>query len=194
MGKKKQAPNDIQRVEFKKILYATDLSESGRRAFPYAASIAHRYGAGLTVFHVLETVEFEKTVVGYISEDLWRKIKKRSLQEARNILMGRKRKDVAIRDSVDEFCQEALGEQGKKPYITYDVVVKAGDTVQAILKEARKGNYDLIVLGKKGRRAIEDALIGTTARRVMRRCSIPVMVVPLPEGKDAKPSFQPGSA
>ena len=57
------------------------------------------------------------------------------------------------------------------------------------MKEARKGGYDLIIMGKKGRRAIEDALIGTTARRVMRRCSIPVMIVPLPHGEDAKPMF-----
>lgn len=184
MAKKKQVRNKLPRVEFKKVLYATDLSETGRCAFPYAASIADRYGAELTVFHVLETVEFEKTVVGYISEDMWRKIKKRSLQEARDILVSRKRDDVDIRGNIDESCQEALGEEGKKPHTAYKVVVRAGDTVQLILDEARKGNYDLIVLGKKGRRAVEDALIGTTARRVMRRCSIPVMVVPLPEGED----------
>ncbi len=185
MAKKKHVRNKIPRVEFKKVLYATDLSETGRCAFPYAASIANRYGAELTVFHVLETVEFEKTVVGYISEDFWDQIKKRSLEEARDMLVSRKRDDADIRDTVDAFCQEALGEEGKQPYATYEVVVKAGDTVQMILDEARKGDYDLIVLGKKGRRAVEDALIGTTARRVMRRCSIPVMVVPLPEKEDA---------
>ena len=189
MGKKRQTSNNTPRVKFKKILYPTDLSESGRRAFPFAASIANLYGAELTVFHVIETVEFEKTVVGFISEDMWRKIKKRSLEEARDMLVGRKRDDAAIRDSVDRFCQNALGEQEKKAYVTYDVKVKAGDTVQTILREARKGNYDLIVMGKKGRRAIEDALIGTTARRIMRRSRIPVMMVPLPDGEEAKPTF-----
>ena len=182
MGKKKQAANNVPRVRFKKILYPTDLSESGRHAFPYAASIANLYGAELTVFHVLETIEFEKTVVGYISEDMWRKLKKRSLQEARDILVKRKRDDALIRESVDQFLQDSLGEQGKKPYVTYDVVVKAGDTVQTILDYARKKNFDLIVVGKRGHRAIEEALIGTTARRVMRRSGIPVLVVPTPEG------------
>ncbi len=189
MGKKKHAPNKVPRVRFKKILYPTDLSETGRRAFPYAASLAHLYDAELTVFHVVETVEFEKTVVGFISEDMWKKIRKRSLKEARDILVGRKRDDAAIEDRVDQFVQDAMGDKGKKPYVTYDIVVKAGDTVQAILDYARKGHYDLIVLGKKGRRAIEEALIGTTARRVMRRAEIPVMVVPLPAGENAKPSF-----
>ncbi len=180
MGKKKHAPNKVPRVRFKKILYPTDLSEAGRRAFPYAASLANRYGADLTVFHVLETVEFEKSVVGYISEDMWKKIRKRSLQEAREILVGRKRDDAAIENEVDQFVRDSLGDKTKKPYVTYDVVVKAGTTVQTILEYARKGRYDLIVLGKQGHGAVEDVLIGSTARRVMQRAEIPVMVVPLP--------------
>ncbi len=180
MGKKKHAANKIPRVRFKKILYPTDLSQAGRRAFPYAASLANLYGAELTVFHVVETVEFEKSVVGYISEDMWKKIRKRSLQEARDILVRRKRDDAAIENEVDQFVQDSLGDKTKKPYITYDVVVKAGATVQTILEYARKGHYDLIVVGKQGHGAVEDALIGSTARRVMNRADIPVVVVPLP--------------
>ena len=38
----------------KKILCATDLSPNARYSFGYAASLAHRYGAGITIIHVLE--------------------------------------------------------------------------------------------------------------------------------------------
>ncbi len=89
-----KVPRKVPRVEYKKILYATDLTETGRFAFPYAASIANRYDAKLTVFHVVETVEFEKQVLGYISESLWEEIKTRSLDEARDIITGRKRDDT----------------------------------------------------------------------------------------------------
>ncbi len=190
MGKKKKAAKrefkKLPRVAYTKILYSTDLSETGRCAFPYAASIAHQYGAELTVFHVIETVEFERTVVGYISEDMWKQIKKRSLKEARGILVDRKREDAAITDAVDKYCQDALAEEKGEPYVTYEVLVKTGDTVERILEEAHKGGYDLIVLGKKGRRAIKETIIGTTARRVMRRCKIPAMVVPLPESEECE--------
>ena len=40
--------------EIKKILYTTDLSKNARHAFSYAASIANRYDAGVTILHVLE--------------------------------------------------------------------------------------------------------------------------------------------
>ena len=38
--------------EIKKILYTTDLSQNARYAFGYAASLANRYDAGITILHV----------------------------------------------------------------------------------------------------------------------------------------------
>ena len=179
-----KASQELPRVEYKKVLYATDLSERGRFAFPYAASIANRYKAAFTVFHVVETEEFEKYLVGYISEDLWDQIKTRNLQEARDILIDRKRDDTAIKDAVDQFCKGALAEGGKQPYVTYDVVVKIGDPVEEIIQEAHGGNYDLVVIGNHGRRIASDILMGSTAWRLLHRCKIPVMVVRLPTEQD----------
>ena len=39
--------------EINKILYATDLSENARFAFGFAASLANRYNAKVTILHVL---------------------------------------------------------------------------------------------------------------------------------------------
>ena len=36
----------LANIQIKKILYATDLSESARHAFSYAVSLANMYGAG----------------------------------------------------------------------------------------------------------------------------------------------------
>ncbi|MEN8130012.1 MAG: universal stress protein [Pseudomonadota bacterium] len=184
MVKKIKVATGIPRVEYKKILYTADLSETGRCAFPYAASIANRYSAKLTVFHVVETLEFEKHLVGYIGEDLWDEIKTRNLKEAREILSGRKRDDATIRDAVDQFCQDAIGEEEDQPYVSYDIVVKTGEPVEEILKEAHGKNYDLIVIGEHSRRKIKRAMkrkVGSTAWRILHRCKIPIMVVRVPE-------------
>lgn len=187
MTKKSKISQTVPRVEYKKILYATDLSETGRFAFPYAASIAHRYNSELTVFHVVETVEFEKYVVGYISEDLWDEIKTRSLDEARDLLTARKRDDASIQDVVDQLCQEALPQDTTQPFVTYKVVVKSGDPVEKIVKEAHRGDYDLVVLGEHGKSVIRGALkrkVGSTAWRVLHRCKVPVLVVRVPPRND----------
>ena len=170
----------LPRVDYKKILYTTDLSEAGRFAFPYAASLASRYEAQLTVFHVVESREFEKYLVGYISEDLWSEIKTRDLDEAKRILINRKRDDAEIKDSVDQFCQECLSQQDGKAYVTYEVKVEVGDPVDRILDTVKKGGYDLVVMGKHGHGGLKKAVTGDTARRIIRRCKVPVMVVQLP--------------
>lgn len=40
--------------DIKKILYATDLSENARYALGYAAALANRFDAQITVLHVAE--------------------------------------------------------------------------------------------------------------------------------------------
>ena len=174
--------NTLPQIEFKKILYTTDLSESGRYAFPYAASIAQRFDAELTVLHVVETRDFEKYLVGYINQDLWNELKTRDLEEARQILIARKRDDVVITDAIHKFCDETLSDKRDKPALSYRVMVEMGEPVEKILQEAHSGNYDLVVISKRGNRSsVKDAIMGDTTRRVLRRCNVPVMVVQLPD-------------
>ena len=178
-----QTSNQLPQIEYRKILYTTDLSESGRHAFPYAASIAQRFGSELTVFHVVESRDFEKYLLGYISEAMWKELKTRDLDEAKQLLISRKRDDVEIRNSVQRFCNEAIAQEtGAPPAISYEVKVQAGEAVEEILREAHSGGYDLVVVSKHGHRtSVKDAVIGDTARRVIRRCRVPVMVVQLPD-------------
>ena len=177
-----QTEKTLPKIEYRKILYTTDLSDSGRHAFPYAASIAQRFDSELTVFHVLETRDFEKYVHGYISEDFWKDLQTRDLEEAKQILISRKRDDTEISDNVRRFCQETISRHPEKPVLTYQVMVEMGEPVEKILQEAHSGGYDLVVISKHGHRtSVKDAVMGDTARRVLRRCKVPVMVVQLPD-------------
>ena len=171
----------INRIEYRKILYTTDLSETGRHAFPYAASIANRHKADLTVLHVVEAHDFEKHLVGYINEPLWDEIKNRNLEEARHMLLQRKRGDTNILGDVEAHCRSAMQEKSdKEAYVSYDIAVEMGDPVEVILNKAGQEQYDLIVIAKHGHGALKGALIGDTVQRVVRRSSIPVLVVEVP--------------
>ncbi|MES9845660.1 MAG: universal stress protein [Candidatus Sedimenticola sp. PURPLELP] len=175
-----QSGNNLPKIEYKKILYVTDLSESGRHAFPHAANIAQRCQSELTVFHVVETRDLE-TLLGYMSEETWKELASRNLEEARQILLSRKRDDVVIQNSVQQFCEDSLPEESDSPVLAYDVKVEMGEPLEKIIEEAHGGGYDLLVISKHGHRAsVKDAVMGDTARRVVRRCRIPVLVVPLP--------------
>ncbi|MCG7993275.1 MAG: universal stress protein [Candidatus Thiodiazotropha lotti] len=172
--------NRLKQIEYNKILYVTDLSESGREGFLHAATIARYNDSGLTVFHVVDDRDLQ-SLASYMGDDLWKELVSRSLDDARKILINRKRDDVAIRN-VEQFCKECISEQPEQPVLSYEVKVKNGGALEKILEEAHTGAYNLLVLSKHGNRAsVKDAVIGDTTRRIIRRCKIPVLVVPLVE-------------
>ncbi len=159
--------------DIKKILYATDLSENARYAAGYAASIANRYGASITVMHALEQLSpyRESLVVNVIGDTKWHDIMKKNESEFHE----------KFRKRIEDFCEDMAAEDPSCPFIIDNTVVKAGNPVELILDEAKKGNYDLVVMGTHGHRGLADAVMGSTARRVLRRCQTPVLVVRLPK-------------
>ena len=172
--------NPLPLVEYRKILYVTDLSESGRQAFPHAVAITRRNNAQLTVFHVVDNRDLQ-SLESYISSELWEELSNRNLDDARQMLLSRKRDDFTIKN-IEQFCEDCLANQPEQPVLSYDVKVETGERLEKILEEAHGGGYDLLVVSKHGNRAtVKDAVMGDTTRRIMRRCRIPVLVVPLSE-------------
>lgn len=174
---------EVPKLSFKKILYTTDLSESGRFAFDYAASLSNIYNAELTALHVVEEgPELDKRLVGYMKDDLWEEIKQRNLEEAIDILVNRKRENTAIfHKCVEDMCEIVQEDLPQDTYVKYDVAVKLGHPVEEIIKFADQGGYDLIVIGSHGLDKLKDAMLGNTVRRVLRKSKVPVMVVRLPK-------------
>ena len=52
-----------------------------------------------------------------------------------------------------------------------------GEAVQAILQTAERRNADLIVMGSHGRRGVRRFVLGSVAEHVIRRSTLPVLVV-----------------
>jgi nucleotide-binding universal stress UspA family protein len=174
---------NVPEITIRKILYTTDLSETGRHAFAHAASLSKLYGAQLSVMHVVdEQPELDRRLVGYMPKDLWQEIKSRNLEEAKEILLGRQRDNsIVIRECIDQYCSEIKVGSREDSSIRYDIVVKLGDPVQEIVKYATDQEYDLIVVGRHGHSALHEAVHRSAVRRILDATNIPVLVIQLPE-------------
>ena len=161
--------------EIKKILYTTDMSENARYAFAYATSLANRYGAGITILHVIEEVsEFRDSMIGSIlGEEKWKALLKSN--EGKII--------ASIRQDIETFCRDAEAERPTCPFMTDDIIVKIAKPVEEILRQVGKTGADLVVMGAHGHGTLSDKLIGSTSMRVLRRCKKPVLLVRIP-GRD----------
>ena len=172
----------LPEVKIKKILYATDLSEGARQAFAYAINLANTYNAAITILHVLPgagDLNVEPLIIRYIGKENWLEIKKRNYDDARSVLINKQRERNAIKEALHQFTENLKDEQRSQHSMTDEILIEEGQNpVDVILKQADKKNCDLIVMGTRGLGTIAEALIGSTARRVIRHSQKPVFVVP----------------
>ena len=114
----------LPNIRIKKILYATDLSQSAVHAFSYAVSLANMYGAGITILHVLAEFPGEDFITNMINNDTWEEIKNRHYSEARDQLIGKKRDHVAIKEVLEAFSEEARADAQDQAFITDEILIK----------------------------------------------------------------------
>lgn len=173
----------LQVPKIKKILFTTDLSRQTRHAFNYAAGLAHQYGATLTILYVMEDVSASQSanLRAFVGSDRWRDWEKSQEQQVQQILIGKKREGVMIREALGDLFTAAQKELPEKNLRSDEIVVTQGDIVDCISQEAEARQVDLIIMGYHPRGRLGEAIIGSVSRSVLRRSKVPVLLVPLPE-------------
>lgn len=142
--------------QIKKILYATDFSESSLSACDYALTLARLAKAEVHVLHVIgEFTDRRQSMI----------------QPEAMALLEREVEIQALKD-MEGFCKEKF--DGEIPF-TAEVVM--GLPFQEIIKKASELRADLIVVGTHGRTGVEQVFVGSTAERLVRRSKIAVLTV-----------------
>ena len=145
--------------KYKKVLFCTDFSENSDYAFEFAYGIAKRDKGLLYILHVITFNPNQDRVMGYVSEDMFRKIQKGLEQELADNYKERYTKKIA--DAV-----------------RFEVITKSGREDEEILKFAKDEKVDIIVVGTHGRTGIEHVFFGSVAEKVLRRSPFPIFVIP----------------
>ncbi len=142
-----------------KILFATDFSENSAHAFDYALTLARKFNARLLIIHVInEPVDLRGFYVPHVSfENLEKEI------------------EAGAEKMMQKFCSATL-----EDFADYETAIVAGIPYEEILKKAADEKVSLIVMGTLGRSGIDHLLFGSTAERVVRKATCPVMTVRLP--------------
>ena len=151
------------------ILYATDLGPYQPTVFRHAAGLAQQFGAKVHIVYVLEPLgEFAHSLIdNYVPTDVQAKLHKEGYAEARQNLQAR----------LDKSCKEDLNIDSKA--LMSEVRIVEGRPATVILDEARRIGADLIVLGSHGHSALDEMLIGSVARKITLKATVPVLLVPI---------------
>ncbi len=173
----------LPKVAVKRILFATDLSENARQALAYAVSIANLYKAGIVIVHALEDSPAIDAAIGsHLGQEKWAEIQRKNEASAREAIIGkRKPENPEVREALKTIFRDATADFENQSFFLDDVVVKRGLPVDVILDAAKSLQCDLIVIGTQSHGGLKQMVMGSTAQRVLKRSTVPVLVVPLAE-------------
>ena len=143
----------------KHILVPVDFSKGSDRAVAQAESLALSLGADLELFHayqlpVLALPDASVSVSPTYVADLTQRAQRE---------LDKYRLDVESRG------------------VPVHVTLREGSPADAIIERAQALNALMIVLGTHGRGGFRRFLLGSTAERVVRTATVPVLTVHLPE-------------
>ncbi|QLH03692.1 universal stress protein [Nitrosopumilus cobalaminigenes] len=138
-------------AKFKKILVPLDGSSNSMRGLDRAIEIAKGGDAEITGFYVFH------------------------LPIAAGIKYTKKMKDEAQKKAV-----KAIGpamNKTQKAGATFKYKTGGGNTGSEIVKFAKNGKFDMIVIGARGLGGAKEAFLGSTSNYVMHKTNVPVLVV-----------------
>ena len=157
--------------DIKNILFATRLSENSRHALRYAFALAKKFDSHITILHVVEELSDEAkfAFATYFEKEVERE------------LLAKRETSVVeqMKAQVLEFCKSEVGEDAACKNRVSIKVVK-GYPEEQILKTVNDLHADFLIMGAH-EKGFTQTFLGDIAKRVLRRCQIPSLIVPLPK-------------
>lgn len=158
---------------YKKILYATDLTPNSIYAFKHAVLLARTSQAKIHLLHVLP--EIDAGFRGYVSSIMGQG--KLEAFEAEHEAQARD----DIKDRLETFTKEELSARPDDLGNIADIEVVHGHAAAQILRAADRHDVDLIVMGTHGKGVLAHAFLGSVAEQVLHKSKKPVFVIPIPD-------------
>ena len=153
------------------ILFATDLGAFTAHSLLHVESLAKQYNAKVVVVHAIAPLgEYTNAVLKtHASEALAPQLLNATDKTALSAL----REQIFESLLRDPLAVEELLER------IADIVVTLGPPANVILQEAQRVKADLIVIGSHGVNAIDGAVLGSVASKVLQLAKVPVYMVPM---------------
>jgi len=161
--------------DLKKILYCTRIGPNSAYIYRHALALAEKFDGTITVVHVMETLTptQEALIDGYIGPDSIHDI----VEHVEHDAVER------IQKHLGNFCSRLGQESNCRNRVEKILVVEGSSPAREIVKLALDMETDVIVIGAHAQSSIMDTLMGSTTEKVIRRSSVPVLVVQVPAGE-----------
>ena len=156
VGRKVQVPGKHASgpVDLKQILVPTDLSEESQKAVSYGLVLARCFGAHLTLLHVYR----EPYSVDYL----------RGPQACAAVSELRRNAEIALATLLEQVAEQ---------YANCSAEFRYGSVCEEIVKTAKEGKIDLIVISTHHYNWLMRLAYGCDAEQILRHAPCPILIV-----------------
>lgn len=147
----------------KHILAPVDGSEHANKAVELAGDLAAKYGAALSLLHVLPRDTAERRLG---------QLRRYAASENMNVTEA----DL-IRAAADELLEQAAERARKAGATEVNLLAEEGDPAVVIVEHAEIHKIDLIVMGRRGLGELEGLLLGSISHKVTQLASCACLTV-----------------
>jgi nucleotide-binding universal stress UspA family protein len=137
--------------KIQKILVPLDGSQNSVRGLERAISIAQPMGAAITGLYVVHV----------------------PIRSAIRFTPQQRKKEISFAESVIASANELA----RKHQVSFKPRTETGDPAEKIVQIAKNVNYDLVVIGSRGRSARKETFFGSVSNHVLHKASMPIVVV-----------------
>lgn len=142
----------------KRVMIATDGSDTSKKAAVIGIDIARRANGTVTAVYVMDISRLSH-LPGYAT------------------LPGLKEKILALIQDEGRQAIEFVQDRALVMGVPCNKIIAQGNPGEELLKAAREQEADLLVMGKIGRTAVEKFLLGSVAEKVVLQSTIPVLLI-----------------
>jgi len=139
---------------FERVLVAVDGSDPSLKAVRMAAEVARRFGAALSMVHVVPRLLLPPDVYGLTIATV-------------------EREHRAYAERVLEDARKALDVPG----LSISTAVLFGSPAECIAEQAAAPDVGMVVVGSRGHGAVARVFLGSVSDRLVHICPKPVLVV-----------------
>ena len=137
---------------FANLLVPVDGSEGAHKAVVVAGDLATRYGARITVLHVLKRVG-----TAIVPDELEPYLRAEHVRMTESDFLRRGTEEIVERET------RYLRQTGLR---NVEAGIDVGDPARVIVERAKRDGVDLIVIGSRGRSDIAALLLGSVSHKV----------------------------
>jgi nucleotide-binding universal stress UspA family protein len=153
----------------KKILIALDYNPTAQQVAETGYELAKSMNAKVLLLHVVADYTYYSSlnyspIMGF--------------DNFSNLGMMQPNAIPQLENAATEFLEKSKTHLGDP---SIQILIKDGDTGDAIIEAANNLKADVIVLGSHSRRGLDKILMGSVAEKVLRHSTIPLFIIPVSE-------------